>query len=1255
MVGRKPFWIPEPTVIKKAALILFTFSALVGAHLVYTQGFALLAHRLAAGVDDPFAFEEPQSAHLLKSRQLAIDNFGPDAWMTKGIKLSYYDSSRGSYMYAQDYQLKNDGKTMEITPFAMISVSKDGHSHKTVTSDQAIITFNQSYGLLKKTSEPTRVVHAELIGNVRIRDDKGTPENPLDDLLIGPMTKPVAFDEKTMQITTNSDVIIQDQDMMITGTELMMQLRRKNAVLPMATLGEPTPPPPAGGGSSGYEAETAFLYKNVDILIKNVGPGGILPGQSKPDAQGRTPLHLQCAGAMRIDMPKPKTVVVIGPPNPFSEPEPTYARFEKNVRVTRGITQYDQLNCDMLNLTLKPDKKPAKADPSVPTSVAVADGGSTATDPNGPVTGSPMTQLKLRTAFAQGHDVWVQSESQGLVARCVELKYDKKLAEGLPDKTYLNGGSKRRLQVEKVDYVVEGPKAGSIKELNTLESIDAEILDYGPGMSRIVARGPGTTKSRPSRSESVARVAWFEDQMMLLTTRDAPGSPLATATATATDPGAALPPLRRVITLTGPSKLMDITSGSTLDAKAKIVAEFEAGPKPAGGTGGDGPSRIKWLEAFDNVHLATPGRTLTAWKKFDARFVQPDPFPVPQPLPGLAPNPVLAANPVAPSASAEAPLPESAPDAPPAPVEGAVDGRANYVYATISQGVGTSKGEVRDAKLRGGVMVHQDPAPGERFGKDASGEALDLFSQGKGLMKFAVAAEEPQANNAEAKTKLAAGTAASRPRLASRPRSLGPKILARVEFDGKVIESEKIIGLDQLNNMAWSLGHGSLVQMADQSLLDDKGLASDKKNPKKSGSPGAQDRLVITWNEKMNFFGRSVDKQGREVAKAEFRGVSEEVQTPEGKRESRRGVTALMTDSAIYCDTMDVYMDRVIDFSKANRTSTGTKSLGDTVAVGPVAPEPRAEIAMVEAWGGDLIENDELRHAGVDITSRKFFDDSKILKDQYRIQHTHVIYDKRTGDFEASGPGTVYLYQGALPKVPERPVVQNVSTITLKPIVPPPPTMKLTKIQFTDLMKGRFGMSREGADPENREGDFLGQVQTANAVVKDSRHGIDFDRLDSMPDAVFLTSDALRVRSEPPPRNSKLPDHQLLYAAGNAGARTIDRLIQADRITYDSATELMYAYGDEGKEVLLVEQKSPGQVANRALGTSLRYNKATRHFDLKDPQGFQIYDLKSGIRPKALYPDLGGTAPKTPITPQQRLKFQRPARNATERSGFTGH
>ncbi len=1215
--------------IKKAALILFTFSALVGAHLVYTQAFVVIAERLtASGGDDVSQFPESGPESALRSNQLAQENFGKGHWTTQAVKISYYDQSRGSYMYAQNYDRKNEGKRMEITPFAMILLSKDGLSHKTITSDKAIVDMSQPFGVMKTSGEASRITHAQLIGNVRIRDDKGTPENPVDDLLIGPMTE-VEFDEKTMRLTSKSDVVIQDQDMIITGSEMMIQLRRKNPVNPgggpgvMASGG--------GGGSGGYDTETAFLYKNIHIKIKNVTPGGILMGQSKPDAKGQTPLDLECAGQMRVDMPKPQPVVAVGPPNPYREPDPTYARFEKNVRVIRGVAQRDQLNCDMLYLTLKPDPKAAD-----PTEVKSALPGETPAAPT-PTTGGPLTQLKLRVAFATGHAVWVQSESQGLKAKCVELKYEKHLEEGTPDKTYLNGGSARKLWVEKEEYVSEGPNVGSVKSVLNMESADATIFDFGPGgTSKVVARGPGKTEDRPSRSDSVTRTAWFEDQMMLQTWRDLPKTP----SDKPAEADAVLPPLRRLITLTGDSKLVDLASGATLDAKEKIVAEFESGPKPSGSNATDGPTRIKWLQAFDNVHLTTAGRTLTAWKKFEAWFVQPEPIPV-----------------LGPIVAAEPPIVESKPDAPPAPVEGAVDGRANFVHATIVQGPAGSKGEVRDAKLRGNVMLHQDPAPGEKHGTDANGEAADLFNQGKGMIKFAISAEEPQAANPEAKTKLAAGldprsSGAARSRLASKGRTPRPRELTRVAFDGKVIESESIIGLDQRNNFAWSLGHGSMVQLADQGLLDDKGLASDKSKPKGQQGPTNRDPLTISWNEEMKFYGRSRDKQGREVAKAEFRGTSEEVQTPEGKRVFRRGVEAKMVNSAIFCDTMDVYMDKVIDLAKASKDSPGSAA-----TQAPAPPEPQAEIAMVESWGNDLIEDHKLQHAGVDITSQKYYTDTKILKDKQRIQHTHVIYDKRTGDFEGSGAGTVFLYQGELPnpKGAVRPVVRNTSATGTKAPEPAGPTVKLTKIRFTELMKGRFGVAREGVDTETRTGEFVGNVQTANAIVKGGGSDLDFDALDKKPDAVFLTSDVLRVRSEPPPANTKTQARQLLYAQGNAAAKTVDRIIQGDRITYDSSTELMYIYGEGSKEVVMIEQKSPGQVANRSGGTAAMFNNRTRQFDLKDPQSIQFYDLKSGTRPKAFYPDLGGTLAKPEIKPLPRVPLQRPSRNSTERSGFNAH
>ena len=61
-------------------------------------------------------------------------------------------------------------------------------------------------------------------------------------------------------------------------------------------------------------------------------------------------------------------------------------------------------------------------------------------------------------------------------------------------------------------------------------------------------------------------------------------------------------------------------------------------------------------------------------------------------------------------------------------------------------------------------MVHQDPAPGKAAGNDASGEALDLFGQGNGLMKFVVASEPPQAADPQGQARLRDEASGPRPR-----------------------------------------------------------------------------------------------------------------------------------------------------------------------------------------------------------------------------------------------------------------------------------------------------------------------------------------------------------------------------------------------------------------------------------------------------------------------------------------------------------
>ncbi len=117
----------------------------------------------------------------------------------------------------------------------------------------------------------------------------------------------------------------------------------------------------------------------------------------------------------------------------------------------------------------------------------------------------PLTDLKIRKALARGDAVWLQSEAQGMVARCVELKYEKHAFEGKPDVTYLNGGTGKKLWVEKVDFDTKAAVPGTIKSIMRLTALDATIFEFGPGTSKVIARGPGNVEERPARNASVNR------------------------------------------------------------------------------------------------------------------------------------------------------------------------------------------------------------------------------------------------------------------------------------------------------------------------------------------------------------------------------------------------------------------------------------------------------------------------------------------------------------------------------------------------------------------------------------------------------------------------------------------------------------------------------------------------------------------------------------------------------------------------------
>ena len=208
----------------------------------------------------------------------------------------------------------------------------------------------------------------------------------------------------------------------------------------------------------------------------------------------------------------------------------------------------------------------------------------------------------------------------------------------------------------------------------------------------------------------------------------------------------------------------------------------------------------------------------------------------------------------------------------------------------------------------------------------------------------------------------------------------------------------------------------------------------------------------------------------------------------------------------------------------------------------------------------------------------------------------------------------------------------------------------LTEIYFTREMRGRFGTGKDSDKTENREADFFGDVQVHRARVSDGETILDPDKLPA--DAQSLTSQVLRVVSDPqPPRNdgTETPPRYFLRAWENAYATSEDKTIQADTITYDSAHDQFYAYGEDGRDVLIAQQDKVGQPSSVVQGRAARYNARSGQAELLEPKSVALVDARTGYRPE---PE-NAPKDKTKIKRPERVKFRNP-RSVIERKDFTG-
>jgi hypothetical protein len=1060
-------------VFKKTLKVAIGFVVLLTAHVGYVRLFAIVAEHAARGRRNAVQLQPTDSRTKKEAIALAARGFGAGHWSAdRDLPGRYYNKERGYWMYYKEYERRNEGKQFLFKPFALIWQSRDKKELKTITADEAVMDLDQPLGLTpnKPGTPPMRMTHAQITGNVRIRDDRGTADTG-DDLLIGPMPY-IEYDEASLQLRSESDVVLQDREMRVTGYDLLIQLRPKSEVDPAAT----------GGGFEG--AKTAFLKKNPHVILYDSGNSGVLPGKAPVPQQGgngeRTPIDLRCAGQMQIDLPKPRLPVRVGPPAP---PDPTIATFTRDVVVLQAKPKQvpDQLNCDYLKLTFMPGQKPP---PATATVTATADGTAQApadaaaataatgsgTAPADPAAGGgALGGLTLHRADATGHAVWLQSVSQGIKTLSNELIY-KKLAPEKPDETYLRGDNPKGILVEKLDLVKEGPNKGKIEQITTVRSSDATIFDDGQSRDpeTIIARGPGILEVRPARDKPVARRAVWRDQLVMQ------------------NEIAADKQLRKRITLTGDPKFFDLAQATTLDAKNEIIvwlkpktepatpAVATTVPAPAATTvasssqaeakaqPGGGKFDIEVLRALGEVHLLAPGRTLTARDVLVALF-ENLPEPAPATTSTAATTTAGASAPA--NATMTASAPASATTGPPAagsagpvpiaqgeanverkPTDPDVRVRANHVWARIAlrpkgepgrapataepstadgNPAGKAQSELREARLRGAVSFHEDPAPGKQRGTNVTGEAIDVTNRGENKMYFKVYNVDPdKAAPLDERSRLSPNE------LLARIETLGRSYpLARVETEDFTVDGPKI-GLDQLTDEAWVDGRGVLEQLAPVGLLSDKGLDNAPAQsaqppaqtarrstqttqrstqaaqppiqtaqrptqtaqpptqiaqpPTQTNAPTKMTPLRISWTRSMQFKGQSTNPQGVPAARAHF----------------VANVRADMEDSLMLCQEMTTYMDRPVKLMRPKGPKPAAPANGAQTA--PPEPEPKPQIALIDCLYKVQVDN------------RKHDPETRTLVQRQVIFGEHVIYEKLTGNFFAQpGPGElgrVYLY-----------------------------------------------------------------------------------------------------------------------------------------------------------------------------------------------------------------------------------------------------
>jgi hypothetical protein len=1239
-------------VLKRALRVVLAFGLLVAGYLGYGRAFAFVVSHVGRPTGVPIIPYDPSPSRTAREMiDLARSAFGPGHWTTDPTQaITYYDTERGYWLFFQRWSRAQEGKRLEFAPFAAIWRSRDKTNLNTMLGNKAYVDFDRPFEPASTGGGAAKVMHAMIEGEVRLRDDKGTRENPGDDLTIGPLMS-LNYDAVKGQIATGSDVELRQADLVVLCQGLTIDLWEGTAPAgaPNAAAG-PAPPGFAG-------ARTIVLHNKIRIASENVGKIGVVPG-GREQAQGARPGELTADGPARIDLPRPRgrpRSTPSGTPDP--EPEPVIARFERNVVIRQGPSlapvagpgtpRPDQLNADVLVLTLV--AKPA-APTATPEAKAVAASPPSVSSGSSPSPNDALSGLTLKMAEATGHAVWLQSPAQGLEARGNQLVFEKREPVE-PDRIYFWGDKETR--VVKTNLVPgDGPDAGKVSSIDAIRTIDVTIFQpRKPGEdATVVARGPGTLETRPGPGKTIERSASWADQLVYQTVATSAGE-------------------RRRVTLTG-SPTVNAPAQGAIVAKDRIVAYLKSkasAPKtttptaaPSSSpfsTGAGDAMEIDWVEAVGDVELTTANpagaedttrrQAVKVRKRLDVVFASDETKQAASPAPATvaaAPRVAVAAPPAVPVVGA-APV-EAAAKPKPKPSD-SIEINAETAWARVllgakgaapdaSRGPSASAGllsgsnggasRVQEVRLRGDVHIHQGPAEGKSRGTDVTGQAVDLIARDEGQLWVEAHGDD--------------------------------RAPARVESDTMLLEGPKI-GLDQSADFAWVKGGGRMKQdgppapppsRTDQAVAPEvrktsyqapatepaNALAkSDVKAGPSTPFAAAKGPVSITWTQEMQFFGRPNDAASQGHAYALFLG----------------DVKAITPDASLACGQMKAYLDGPVAFQKPEPRDPNDRDPSS------VNSKPKPKIVLMHA-----IQNVLLTHRKVNpVTGR--------LDQKGIVTGPRLSYDLDRGDFLVEGSGQVKLYQPKGAKSPlggARPAAPAPTDRTAQgtdPRVIPTSAgvpksgksganvpLELTRVTFQKRVRGRVGNGDGATSTTDMAAArflalFQGGVQVMHADV--AGEAADLDPDDPPASYVLVVwEDLMVVRVAP--RGADSQAQFFLDATGNPQAIAPPRSIRGDRITYDSMKDLVYVYGSEGG-VTIVDQDGAGQPFSATRGQAVMFNRKSGQVQMIDPRNALIVDPRSGIR---AVPETPPAPPAPPARPPRMIRNF--PQNDKERRSFNG-